>query len=85
MFFCNVNDISLENFSHIKRKTFMGNFSFRLRKVVTSTNNSIELAISKIIIKFSLKDVKALAIFLEDVEGKFDLLTDKTDEIKPSN
>jgi hypothetical protein len=63
----------------------MGNFSFRLRKVVTSTNNSIELAISKIIIKFSLKDVKALAIFLEDVEGKFDLLTDKTDEIKPSN
>ena len=70
LFFCKISDISNEQFSSIKRRTFVGNFGMQCRINESLTETSVLLSLSRIIMKFSLKDIKMLVMLANVLQDK---------------
>lgn len=83
LFFCKISDISTEDFSSIKRRTFMSDFGMQCRMLTTPTETVVTLSLSRVVMKFSLRDIKMLALLADVLQSKIKRLTEEEAD-KPS-
>jgi len=70
LFFCKISDISHEHFSSIKRRTFLGNLGLQCKVSYSPAETAVTLSLSRVIMKFSLRDIKMLAMLVGMLQQK---------------